>query len=103
MTKSNPEPEKETIVWGPLTFLTRLPHPLRFILVFLLGGTLIVAGILMLVFPGPGILTIALGLAVWGIEFEWAARALRTGQNAGSSAYQWGRGRFTKKGTANDN
>jgi len=40
------------------------------------GGVLIVAGIAMLVLPGPGILAIAAGLALLALEFE-AARDLR--------------------------
>lgn len=36
----------------------------------------IIAGILMLVLPGPGWLTIFLGLAILGTEFAWARRTL---------------------------
>jgi hypothetical protein len=40
-----------------------------------LGGTVIVlAGLAMLVLPGPGLLTIVLGLGLLGREFPWAAR-----------------------------
>lgn len=46
--------------------------------VVLLGTVLIVAGIIMLVTPGPGIVTIVAGLAVLGTEFErprrWVAQ-----------------------------
>lgn len=50
----------------------RLPHPIRWIGVATVGGTLIVAGIVMLVLPGPGIAFIVLGLAVLATEFVWA-------------------------------
>jgi hypothetical protein len=30
----------------------------------------------MLVTPGPGLVTIALGLALWGTEYHWARRLL---------------------------
>ena len=50
----------------------RLPHPIRWIGVATLGGTLIIAGIVMLVLPGPGIAFIVLGLAVLATEFFWA-------------------------------
>jgi Putative transmembrane protein (PGPGW) len=40
------------------------------------GGSVLVAGILMLVLPGPGLLTIGAGLALLAFEFE-AARELR--------------------------
>jgi drug/metabolite transporter (DMT)-like permease len=40
-----------------------------------LGGfILIIAGIAMLVLPGPGVLTILGGLALIGQEFAWAQR-----------------------------
>jgi uncharacterized protein (TIGR02611 family) len=38
------------------------------------GFTLIIAGLLMLVLPGPGILTILAGLALVAQEFTWARR-----------------------------
>jgi hypothetical protein len=34
------------------------------------GGAVIAAGVAMLVLPGPGILTIALGLGILSLEFE---------------------------------
>jgi uncharacterized protein (TIGR02611 family) len=40
------------------------------------GGVLLLAGIAMLVLPGPGWLTIAAGLAILATEFAWARRAL---------------------------
>lgn len=46
------------------------------ITISLIGGTVILAGIAMLVLPGPGWLTIFLGLAILGSEFHWARRML---------------------------
>ena len=43
----------------------------------LLGSSLIGLGILMLVLPGPGILTILAGLAVLGREYRWARRFIK--------------------------
>src|SRR2546429_5970411 len=42
----------------------------------LMGFTLLLAGGIMLVTPGPGWLTIVLGLAVLAAEFVWARRLL---------------------------
>lgn len=40
------------------------------------GFILIIAGMIMLVTPGPGVLTILGGLALIGQEFPWAQRIL---------------------------
>ena len=45
-------------------------------LVFTLGMTLLVAGLIMFVIPGPGWATIILALVVLGSEFTWATRVL---------------------------
>lgn len=44
--------------------------------VSVVGSLLIVAGAVMLVTPGPGLLAIVAGLAVWSREFRWAHRLL---------------------------
>jgi len=41
-----------------------------------IGLALILLGLFLLVLPGPGILTIAGGLAILAPEFEWAQRLL---------------------------
>ena len=40
------------------------------------GPLVILAGIAMLVLPGPGLVAIAAGLALLALEYEWARRAL---------------------------
>lgn len=40
----------------------------------LTGGVAIAAGLVMLVLPGPGLVTIALGFGILGREFAWATR-----------------------------
>lgn len=42
----------------------------------IIGVALVLLGALLLVLPGPGILTIAAGLAVLATEFDWARRLL---------------------------
>ena len=56
-------------------FLKTVQQAKRFIKI-LVGFTLLVAGLVMLVTPGPGWVTIALGLAVLAAEFVWARRLL---------------------------
>ena len=60
------------------------------IAVTVVGAALLAAGLAMMVLPGPGILVIALGFAVLGTEYAWAAAALertkRTAAQAGTIA-----------------
>lgn len=43
----------------------------------IVGGSLVVAGVILLVLPGPGVVVVAAGFAVLAREFTWAARPLR--------------------------
>ena len=56
----------------------------------IVGAALVVAGLVMLVLPGPGILVVVAGFAVLGTEYAWAANALertkRTAEKAGRAA-----------------
>ncbi|PZG90437.1 TIGR02611 family protein [Streptomyces sp. NTH33] len=45
--------------------------------VFVVGLAVVVAGIVMLAFPGPGWVVIFGGMAIWATEFVWAQLALR--------------------------
>lgn len=56
----------------------------------MVGAALVAVGLAMFVLPGPGILVVALGFAVLGTEYAWAAAALertkRTAERAGRTA-----------------
>jgi len=52
-----------------------LQHAKRVIKI-VMGFTVLAAGVAMLVLPGPGIVTIMLGLAILGAEYVWARRLL---------------------------
>jgi UPF0716 family protein affecting phage T7 exclusion len=43
-------------------------------LVAVAGGAAVLAGVVMLVTPGPGLVTVVLGFGMLGREFAWAAR-----------------------------
>jgi uncharacterized protein (TIGR02611 family) len=64
----------------------RLPHPIRWVLVASVGLSLVIAGIAMLVLPGPGIATIIAGLAVLATEFAWARVVLHHVKRHGTKA-----------------
>jgi uncharacterized protein (TIGR02611 family) len=44
----------------------------RRIAIGVIGGTVVLAGVIMLVTPGPGLLVIPIGLAILALEFAWA-------------------------------
>ena len=58
------------------------------------GFAVLVAGVAMLVLPGPGMLVCAIALGMLSLEFHWAERLLlRTAQLAGSGRERIGRRR----------
>ena len=72
---------------SPVEVLKFLVRSSKRIAVTVVGGALVLAGIAMFVLPGPGILVVALGFAVLGTEYAWAAAALeRTKQTAAKAA-----------------
>lgn len=68
------------VVEGVLRFLRR---GARRVALTLLGIVLLVAGAVMLVTPGPGIVTIVAGLAVLAREYRWARLALDRARGTG--------------------
>ncbi|NOT31036.1 MAG: hypothetical protein HOP15_11360 [Planctomycetes bacterium] len=63
------------------------------IVVFVLGSTVLLFGLLLLVLPGPGLLVIFLGLTLLASEFVWARLWLRrlrvSTRRAGRKARAW--------------
>jgi uncharacterized protein (TIGR02611 family) len=56
-------------------------HLIYRLVVGILGLAIVVLGLIMVPFPGPGWLVVFLGLAVWASEFEWAQRLLQRARN----------------------
>jgi tellurite resistance protein TerC len=65
----------------------------RRIVVAVIGGTIVLAGIVMVVLPGPAIIVIPLGLGVLGLEFAWARHWLRKLRTTASDVVSRVRGR----------
>ncbi|NNH07235.1 PGPGW domain-containing protein [Cellulomonas fimi] len=77
---------------GRVTAAVRgLPRPVRVIAVASVGGTVVLAGVAMLVLPGPGILAILAGLAILATEFVWARRMLERSKAAAKAGVDKGR------------
>lgn len=68
-------------------------HPVLRVLhkgiVIVLGGVFALAGLTMLVTPGPGWLFIFLGLGIWSTEFEWAHRLNLRIKRVALSMWRW--------------
>lgn len=73
----------------------KVPDPIRKTLVFLVGSTLIVTGILLVVLPGPFTIPLLLaGLAVLATEFAWAASAADGAKHHGGKVWNYFRERL---------
>jgi uncharacterized protein (TIGR02611 family) len=59
------------------------------IVLTVLGLLVIAAGIVLLPLPGPGWVIIFAGLAIWSLEFTWAARLRRFAMRQVSSWTAW--------------
>jgi hypothetical protein len=56
------------------------------IAVTLVGAAFVLAGVVMLVLPGPGIIVVVLGFAILGTEYAWAAAALERTKRVAAQA-----------------
>lgn len=63
------------------------------IAVSVVGSAFVLGGLAMLVLPGPGIVVIAIGFAILGTEYVWAAVALEHTKRAATRA-----GEYAKQG-----
>ncbi len=53
------------------------------------GGLVLVGGVLMIPYPGPGWLVVFAGLAILATEFEWAGRVLRFAKRYYDAWVEW--------------
>ena len=78
---------------GPREVLQFIGRNSKRIAVSIVGAVVVVAGLALLVLPGPGILVVVLGFAILGTEYAWARAGLERTRKAADTA-----GRRTKKG-----
>lgn len=65
----------------------------RRVVVSVVGGVVVLAGMVMIVTPGPGLVVIAAGLAILATEYLWARRALLQVRQRSRAAYVHARAR----------
>lgn len=71
----------------PAEVLAFVARSSKRVAISVVGGALVLIGLAMFVLPGPGILVIAIGFAILGTEYAWAAAALdRTKKLAAQAA-----------------
>jgi len=68
---------------------SKLPRPVFRALIGIVGGIVLVAGIIMIPYPGPGWVVVFIGLAILAQEFAWAERALRYGRGKYDQWVEW--------------
>ena len=61
------------------SILSKLPHPVRWVLTMVVGFVLLILGLIMMVTPGPGILFIFFGLSILALDIEWARELNKQG------------------------
>jgi tellurite resistance protein TerC len=71
----------------------------RRIAIAIIGVTVVLLGVAMLVLPGPGLLTIILGLMLLGVEFAFARRWLARLKTTTRKAADRVRSRVRREGT----
>ena len=76
----------------PIEIIRFIGRSSKRIAVTVVGAALVLLGVAMLVLPGPGILVVALGFAVLGTEYAWAAAALERTKRAAAHAGGLARG-----------
>ena len=70
----------------PLDVFRFILRNTRRVAVSIVGAAVLLAGLAMLVLPGPGFLVVVLGFAILGTEYAWAAAALERTKKAADRA-----------------
>ena len=71
---------------NPLEWIRLIRTNIRRLVILIVGGVVLLAGVAMLVLPGPGIVVIIAGLAILAKEFTWAERTLDRAKEQASKA-----------------
>ena len=87
---------------NPLEWIRLIRTNFRRLVILIVGGVVLLAGVAMLVLPGPGIVVIIDGLVILDKEFTWAERTLDKAKEQASKATSKVKGtRFKRKPSEN--
>ncbi len=67
------------------------------VVVFVVGGTVVLVGLVLTVLPGPAFIVIPAGLAILATEFVWARRLLRNAKRSGGKLGRWVTGKKSRR------
>ncbi len=81
-------------LYGPVIAGKWIGANAKRIAVFIAGSAVLLAGVAMLVLPGPGVIVILAGLAILATEFLWAERALDVAKEKAGQAGSAVKGRL---------
>ena len=59
----------------------------RRVVVFVVGMTVVLVGLVLIVLPGPAVLVVPAGLAILGLEFRWARRWIQRAREMFDTAF----------------
>lgn len=76
----------EAMAPSPVDVARFMARSSKRIAVTVVGGAVVLAGLAMVVLPGPGLLVVVLGLAVLATEYAWAASMLERTKRAARTA-----------------
>jgi uncharacterized protein (TIGR02611 family) len=82
---------------GPAILFRWIMGNAKRIAVFVVGMVVLLAGVAMIVLPGPGLLVIIAGLAILATEFAWAERALDTAKARAAQAGSMVKGKVRRQ------
>jgi len=68
---------------------SKFPRPVVRAGIGIVGGIVLVAGIIMIPYPGPGWVVVFIGLAILAQEFAWAERVLQYGRGKYDQWVEW--------------
>lgn len=88
---------------SPVEVIRFIGRSAKRIAVSVVGAAFVVAGIAMLVLPGPGLIVLVIGFAILGTEYAWAAAALERSKAMAESAGRIAKGAAGKAGSAAKN
>ncbi len=68
--------------------INRLLRHTKRLIIFIIGGTVLLFGIILVFIPGPAIIFIPLGLAILATEFTWARILLENAKRKAKSVHK---------------